>query len=75
MKFTTFDRDNVPHKVYNCAVQFKGAWWYHSGCHHSNLNGKYLSGHHTTVGDGINWSGWKGFFYSLKSTKMMIRKY
>ncbi|XP_071140560.1 ficolin-1-like [Mytilus edulis] len=74
MKFTTFDRDNDANTA-NCAVKFKGAWWYHSGCHNSNLNGKYLAGYHASVGESIEWSTFKGFSYSLKSTKMMIRKY
>ncbi|KAH8248827.1 hypothetical protein KR032_003490, partial [Drosophila birchii] len=28
MQFTTKDRDNDKAMVFNCAVQFKGAWWY-----------------------------------------------
>lgn len=75
MKFTTFNRDNGPGMGQNCAVSYKGAWWYHSGCHKSNLNGKYLAGHHLSWADGIEWQTWKGFNYSLKTVKMMIRKY
>ena len=72
MRFSTFDCD---HDMYsgNCATQFKGAWWYHV-CHQANLNGAYLAGHHTSYADGIEWSTWHGYFYSLKSSKMMIAK-
>ena len=69
--FSTFDQDNdLNHK--NCAVKFKGAWWYRS-CHESNLNGQYLSGSHTSYADGVNWKPFKGYYYSLKYTAMKIR--
>ncbi|XP_028415030.1 microfibril-associated glycoprotein 4-like [Dendronephthya gigantea] len=71
MAFTTKNRDNDA-DVNNCAVVFKGAWWY-SSCHSSNLNGKYLYGKHSSYANGINWLAWKGYYYSLKSTSMKIR--
>ncbi|CAC5404896.1 Fibrinogen-like protein A,Ryncolin-4,Angiopoietin-related protein 7,Angiopoietin-related protein 1,Ficolin-3,Ficolin-1-B,Techylectin-5A,Ficolin-2,Ryncolin-1,Tenascin-R,Fibrinogen-like protein 1,Angiopoietin-1,Fibrinogen C domain-containing protein 1-A,Ryncolin-3,Tenascin,Techylectin-like protein,Fibrinogen C domain-containing protein 1,Fibrinogen gamma chain,Ryncolin-2,Angiopoietin-related protein 6,Techylectin-5B,Angiopoietin-related protein 2,Angiopoietin-2,Microfibril-associated glycoprotein 4,Ficolin-1 len=70
--FSTYDRDNdIHHK--NCAVMFKGAWWYHD-CHNSNLNGAYLSGIISSYADGVIWYKWKGHYYSLKSTILMIKK-
>ena len=72
MKFSTLDEDNDRHPNENCAVVDKGAWWY-EGCHSSNLNGQYLSGHHTSYADGINWYHWKGYRYSLKTTEMKLR--
>ena len=78
IKFTAVDEDN---DIYasgsylhrdDCAIAFKGGWWYHR-CHRSNLNGRYLSGHHTSHADGINWYHWKGYRYSLKTTEMKLR--
>ena len=70
--FTTRDHDNDHHRNRNCAIAFKGAWWY-SACHASNLNGLYLRGNHSSYADGVNWKGWKGYHYSLKRTEMKIR--
>ncbi|XP_066568859.1 fibrinogen C domain-containing protein 1-like [Amia ocellicauda] len=71
MKFTTKDQDN-DHSENNCASFYHGAWWYRN-CHTSNLNGQYLKGHHTSYADGIEWSSWTGWQYSLKFSEMKIR--
>ncbi|KAG7258482.1 hypothetical protein CRUP_015093 [Coryphaenoides rupestris] len=71
MKFTTKDRDN-DHSENNCASFYHGAWWYRN-CHTSNLNGQYLRGQHTSYADGIEWSSWTGWQYSLKYSEMKIR--
>ena len=71
MKFSTKDQDNDRTSTQNCAISYKGAWWYNA-CHASNLNGKYLSGHHTSFADGVNWQDFKGHHYSLKFTEMKL---
>ena len=72
MPFTTRDQDNDNYGDHNCAIEYKGAWWYKS-CHYSNLNGLYLRGNHSSFADGVNWFHWKGYNYSLKRTEMKIR--
>lgn len=71
-KFTTKDNDNDTYETGNCAVSYKGAWWY-SKCHSSNLNGIYYNGHHDSYADGVDWYYWKGYHYSIPHTKMMVR--
>ena len=70
-----FSAKDADHDTYesNCAVAFKGAWWYTS-CHSSNLNGIYHGGEHDSYADGVNWSAWRGQYYSLKTTEMKIRR-
>ena len=71
MKFLTKDQDN---DVYggSCALRYQGGWWY-DACHVSNLNGKYLKGSHSSYANGVNWSSWKGYNYSLKFTEIKMR--
>ncbi|KAF8773448.1 Techylectin-5A like protein [Argiope bruennichi] len=71
-KFSTKDVDNDNQKDNNCALKFKGGWWYNS-CHVSNLNGLYLKGHHESFADGVNWKSWKHYNESLEFTEMKIR--
>ena len=49
--FSTKDADNDRWRN-NCAVKFHGAWWFND-CQDSNLNARYLHGHHTMT----EWSG------------------
>ncbi|CAL1292507.1 unnamed protein product [Larinioides sclopetarius] len=70
-KFSTKDQDKSNH-TYNCALEYKGAWWYRN-CHHSNLNGMYYRGKHASSSDGVNWRTFKGFNESLDTTEMKIR--
>ncbi|XP_062606889.1 fibrinogen C domain-containing protein 1-like [Saccostrea cucullata] len=68
-QFYTKDRDSA----YNCSNTFKGAWWY-GHCHDSNLNGQYLRGTTSSYATGVVWETWHGYYYSLKSTEMKIRR-
>ena len=73
MQFTTFDRVNDRHTAsVNCAKQWRGAWWYEN-CHHSNLNGLYLSG--ASNGQGMRWKTFNltNERYSLKWTEMKLK--
>ena len=50
MKFSTYDQDNDGTDRDNCALLFKGGWWYND-CYWSILNGVFSemiwTGHHT----------------------------
>jgi len=71
-KFSTVDQDNDSWSG-NCALTYKGAWWY-GACHQSNLNGEYKpTGIQTTYADGINWNTWKGYYYSYEVARMLIK--
>jgi len=66
MAFSTKDRDNDKTKGSNCAVSYRGAWWY-NGCINAHLNGNY--------GDSAyqwNWSYLKGSEMKLKPGKISL---
>ncbi|XP_066548454.1 tenascin-R [Amia ocellicauda] len=68
--FSTKDKDNDI-AVTNCALSYKGAWWY-KNCHRANLNGKYGESRHS---QGINWYHWKGHEFSIPFVEMKMRPY
>ncbi|XP_078381917.1 uncharacterized protein LOC144664633 isoform X2 [Oculina patagonica] len=69
--FTTKDQDNDYRSSSNCAVEYKGAWWYY-GCYHSSLNGIYRQSEYNDV-TSVNWYHWKQNHNSLKRTEMKMR--
>ncbi|XP_051554686.1 tenascin-R isoform X2 [Myxocyprinus asiaticus] len=68
--FSTMDKDNDI-AVTNCALSYKGAWWY-KNCHRANLNGKYGESRHS---QGINWYHWKGHEFSIPFVEMKMRPF
>ena len=71
MKFTTKDNKNDKYGKNNCAVVFKGAWWYRD-CFASNLNGQY-AGSRLKNNKYCVWHTFDGK-YSLKFTEMKVRR-
>ncbi|XP_028391631.1 ficolin-2-like [Dendronephthya gigantea] len=69
MQFSTKDSDNDVSGSNNCAMNYKGAWWYEN-CHRCNLNGQYL-GADDDSSSGIRWHSWN--LYSMRKAEMKIR--
>ncbi|KAG6927281.1 ficolin 1, partial [Chelydra serpentina] len=71
MMFSTHDSDN-DWSLNNCAVAFKGAWWYRE-CPMNNLNGVYVKGATGSNANGMNWLSANGDWYSYKMAEMKFR--
>ncbi|KAI8517396.1 negative regulation of lipoprotein lipase [Branchiostoma belcheri] len=74
-KFSARDDDNDRDSSRHCAQYYAGGWWYNN-CAHSALNAAYYQPedyHGSDTGRGVLWLEWKGDYYSLKATKMMVR--
>ena len=72
MQFSIKDQDSDQFKT-SCAQRSKGAAWWYSSCHKSNLNGMYFNGQHASRADGVNWFTFRGKQYSLKRTEMKVK--
>ncbi|KAM9790310.1 angiopoietin-related protein 4 [Syngnathus typhle] len=75
LPFSTRDHDNDHKNDTNCAKHLSGGWWF-SNCGQSNLNGRFFQSpppkqRHQRK-QGIFWKTWKGRYYPLKSSMMMI---
>ncbi|VDI56924.1 Hypothetical predicted protein [Mytilus galloprovincialis] len=57
------DNDQLEDLQYpSCANQYSGGWWYRA-CYQSSLTGNILA-----------WVEFRGEYYNLKHSKMMIRR-
>lgn len=75
LPFSTRDQDNDQKNDTNCAKHLSGGWWF-SNCGRSNLNGRYFQSpppkqRHQRK-QSIFWKTWRGRYYPLKSSKIMI---
>ncbi|XP_029929777.1 angiopoietin-related protein 4 [Myripristis murdjan] len=75
LPFSTRDQDNDQKNDTNCAKHLSGGWWF-SNCGRSNLNGRYFQSpppkqRHQRK-QGVFWKTWRGRYYPLKTTVMMI---
>ncbi|XP_039262911.2 ryncolin-1-like [Styela clava] len=71
-QFTTKDQENDHDPGKNCAVSYKGGWWYNR-CHNANLNGLYADT--TASAKGLSWFRWKNSYTPFaKFVEMKIRK-
>ncbi|XP_048751141.2 ficolin-2-like [Ostrea edulis] len=72
MQFTTYDVDNDGSAA-NCAVVFKGGWWYND-CYCANPNGLHLPENTTTPLLGIRYGYWSTTNKLLKSIDLMVKR-
>ncbi|XP_059551884.1 angiopoietin-related protein 4 isoform X2 [Myotis daubentonii] len=75
LPFSTWDQDHDLRGDKNCAKSLSGGWWFGT-CSHSNLNGQYFHSiprHRQQRKKGIFWKTWRGRYYPLQATTMLIQ--
>lgn len=70
--FSTKDQENDESSD-NCAELYQSGWW-HNACHCANPNGLYLAGNNSVYAVGIVYQPSTGYYYSMKSIKLMVRR-
>ncbi|XP_066208399.1 angiopoietin-related protein 4 isoform X2 [Saccopteryx leptura] len=73
--FSTWDQDHDLRRDKNCAKNLSGGWWFGT-CVHSNLNGQYFHSipqQRQQRKKGIFWKTWRGRYYPLQATTMLIQ--
>ena len=84
MKFSTLNRDNDVAYSYHrlnpgyhssdCVESYKSCWWF-KDCFQADLNGQYYTTSFNSDFKGIHWSTFHPSNYTLRATKMMIKRY
>uniref|UniRef100_A0A667IP16 Angiopoietin like 4 n=1 Tax=Lynx canadensis TaxID=61383 RepID=A0A667IP16_LYNCA len=75
LPFSTWDQDHDLRGDKNCAKSLSGGWWFGT-CGHSNLNGQYFRSiprQRRQREKGIFWKTWRGRYYPLQATTMLIQ--
>nr|XP_012646259.1 angiopoietin-related protein 4 [Microcebus murinus] len=75
LPFSTRDKDHDLRGDKNCAKSLSGGWWFGT-CSHSNLNGQYFRSiprQRQQRKKGIFWKTWRGRYYPLQATTMLIQ--
>uniref|UniRef100_A0A8D0VUS7 Angiopoietin like 4 n=1 Tax=Sus scrofa TaxID=9823 RepID=A0A8D0VUS7_PIG len=75
LPFSTWDQDHDLRGDKNCAKILSGGWWFGT-CSHSNLNGQYFHSiprQREQRKKGIFWKTWRGRYYPLQATTMLIQ--
>ncbi|XP_045441888.1 angiopoietin-related protein 4 isoform X2 [Pipistrellus kuhlii] len=75
LPFSTWDQDHDLQGDKNCAKSLSGGWWF-GNCSHSNLNGQYFHSipqQRQQRKKGIFWKTWRGRYYPLQATTMLIQ--
>ncbi|XP_004865465.1 angiopoietin-related protein 4 isoform X2 [Heterocephalus glaber] len=75
LPFSTWDHDHGLRSDLKCAKSLSGGWWFGT-CGHSNLNGQYFRSvprQRQQRKKGIFWKTWRGRYYPLQSTTMLMQ--
>nr|XP_003461443.1 angiopoietin-related protein 4 [Cavia porcellus] len=75
LPFSTWDQDHDLRGDLNCAKSLSGGWWFGT-CGHSNLNGQYFHSmpkQRRQRKKGIFWRTWRGRYYPLRATTVLLQ--